>query len=868
MCSDVERPGCTAIKASWRVAMVRASRPDSRFRLARARAVAGWRANGSGPGRAVALSRPFGSGPGRAVALGRSFGSGSGRGVALSPLPGSGYGRGAVSSSPLGSTAGPTAVATVAAVVVTHRRPRLATQVVAGLVEREGLDPSQIFLVVNGEGGLDDAELEAAVRTVRLAENLGPAAGFRAGMLAAFGSGPYRWAYCCEDDVGLFELPSPRLAGLLASVDAFEAARGVLPIGAVVAYGRDLDRRTGHTVVHESAAQSGLEVVDVASWGASLVSRRVLEAGVVPADEWFFAFEDFDFFLRVRRAGLLVLEDRLAASAVAAQMSLAGRDAALGRDRPLDAEEPWRAYYPARNYFRLARLQGRPSWAVAHVAYSARRIQLAGSAPERGAILVGLADGIRGRTGPNPRFQRSVGERSTGLRRPGDPAASRGVEAGLPRGEAARPGSGGGGGGGDVGGPRERVVVHVLPNDVARGAQVSARATCRVLDRPGDRHQLLTIFAAPPAVLGADHRLDARSGWWRARGFDPFAAWRLRRELRELRPDVIVAHGGEPLEYLALTRPAGTPLVYFALGIVTDDARRGWRHLLYRWLYHRADVVAGISDACVDEARKCFGVPPARLALLPNARDPEAYRPRPRGATPGSGAGGGGTGRAGGTWGNDPDGTAQDDRGDDAAVRLLFVGHLTATKRPERFVALVEALRRRGLAIEGVLVGDGPLEAALRASVIPGVTLLGRRDDIPEQLQAADVLVFPSVPESEGMPGVLIEAGLAALPVVATDCPGVRDVVVDGQTGFVVGVHDDDAMEEATARLVGDRALRVTMGAAAREHCVERFSLAASAARWRALLDRLSPLAVESGDPGERLETNRRASPLRSGGAS
>ena len=825
MCSDVERPGCTAIKASWRVAMVRASRPDSRFRLARARAVAGWRANGSGPGRAVAL--------------GRSFGSGSGRGVALSPLPGSGYGRGAVSSSPLGSTAGPTAVATVAAVVVTHRRPRLATQVVAGLVEREGLDPSQIFLVVNGEGGLDDAELEAAVRTVRLAENLGPAAGFRAGMLAAFGSGPYRWAYCCEDDVGLFELPSPRLAGLLASVDAFEAARGVLPIGAVVAYGRDLDRRTGHTVVHESAAQSGLEVVDVASWGATLVSRRVLEAGVVPADEWFFAFEDFDFFLRVRRAGLLVLEDRLAASAVAAQMSLAGRDAALGRDRPLDAEEPWRAYYPARNYFRLARLQGRPSWAVAHVAYSARRIQLAGSAPERGAILVGLADGIRGRTGPNPRFQRSVGERSTGLRRPGDPAASRGVEAGLPRGEAARPGSGGGGGGGggDVGGQRERVVVHVLPNDVARGAQVSARATCRVLDRPGDRHQLLTIFAAPPAVLGADHRLDARSGWWRARGFDPVAAWRLRRELRELRPDVIVAHGGEPLEYLALTRPAGTPLVYFALGIVTDDARRGWRHLLYRWLYHRADVVAGISEACVEEARACFGVLPARLALLPNARDPDEYRPRTGAPRPGP-------------------------------VRLLFVGHLTATKRPERFVALVEALRRRGLAIEGVLVGDGPLEAALRASVIPGVTLLGRRDDIPEQLQAADVLVFPSVPESEGMPGVLIEAGLAALPVVATDCPGVRDVVVDGQTGFVVGVDDAGAMEEAAARLVGNPELRAAMGAAAREHCVERFSLAASAARWRALLDRLSPLAVESGEPGGRLETNLRASPLRSGGAS
>jgi len=720
---------------------------------------------------------------------------------------GAGYGRGAVSSSSPGSTVG---LAGVAAVVVTHRRPRLATQVVAGLVEREGLDPSRVFLVVNGEGGLADAELEAAVSVVRLEENRGPAAGFRAGMLAAFGSAPYRWAYCCEDDVGLFELPSPRLADLVGRVEAFEAKPGVLPIGAVVAYGRDLDHRTGHTVVHESPAATGLEVVDVACWGASLVSRRVVEAGVLPSDEWFFAFEDFDFFLRVRRAGLLVLEDRVAASAVAARMSLAGRDAALGSHRPLDREEPWRAYYPARNFFRLARLHGRPSWLGAHLAYSARRLQLAKSAAERGAILAGLADGLRGRTGPNPRFQRARGEW-------GDESRSR-VE-------------------GAVDG---RLVLHVLPNDVARGGQVIARDACRALDRPGDRHELLTIFAAEPVLLEAEHRLESPSGFWRQRGFDPVAAWRLRRALRALQPDALVAHGGEPLKYLALTRPPRTPLVYFAFGIVTEAARRGWRRPLYRWLYRRADVVAGISDACVEEARACFGVPPARLALLPNARDPEEYRPRS--ATSGSGP-----------------------------VRLLFLGHLTATKRPERFVALVQALRDRGLDVEGVMVGDGPMEAGLRASAPAGVTLLGRRSDVPEQLRAADVLVFPSVPESEGMPGVLIEAGLAGLPVVATECPGVRDVVADGVTGIVVDVDDASALEGAVAGLVEDEARRASMGAAARARCVEQFSLAASAERWRALLDRLAPPPAPSpaalANPEEGLPSSRGLLPSRDGGA-
>jgi GT2 family glycosyltransferase len=68
-------------------------------------------------------------------------------------------------------------------VVVTHRRPRLAGQVVRGLLDIEQLGAQQVVVVVNGEGGLDDPALEARVRMVRLADNLGPAGGFRAGLV-------------------------------------------------------------------------------------------------------------------------------------------------------------------------------------------------------------------------------------------------------------------------------------------------------------------------------------------------------------------------------------------------------------------------------------------------------------------------------------------------------------------------------------------------------------------------------------------------------------------------------------------------------------------------------------------------------------
>ena len=121
-------------------------------------------------------------------------------------------------------------------------------------------------------------------------------------MEAAFADPSVRWAYLCEDDVGLFSLPSPRLADVLSRAES----RGRLPgrpIGAVVAYGRRFVGRGSHTVnlVPPAGIPYELVPVDVASWGATLVARSVFDAGIVPDPEWFFGLEDFDFFCRVRR---------------------------------------------------------------------------------------------------------------------------------------------------------------------------------------------------------------------------------------------------------------------------------------------------------------------------------------------------------------------------------------------------------------------------------------------------------------------------------------------------------------------------------------------------------------------------------------
>jgi GT2 family glycosyltransferase len=300
---------------------------------------------------------------------------------------------------------------TVVAVVLTYRRRRLAGDVTRSLIDVEGFDPRRIIVVVNGDGGLDDPGLEERVRMLRLPENLGPAAGFGAGLTEAFSDPSVQWAYLCEDDVGLFDIPAPRVADVLErTTSAAPTVPG--PIGAVVSYGRTFTRRGGHTenTVPPLDAPHGMAIVDVACWGATMVSRAVVEAGIAPDPDWFFGYEDFDFFCRMRAGGFSLMVDAVAARAVSDQQTSEGRADALKADRPVDTEESWRAYYVARNYFTFARRHGRPSWIAWHLAFSVRRLQLAGSRAERLAYIRGLYDGFRGRLGLNGRYRSEQGE--------------------------------------------------------------------------------------------------------------------------------------------------------------------------------------------------------------------------------------------------------------------------------------------------------------------------------------------------------------------------------------------------------------------------------------------------------------------------
>lgn len=171
------------------------------------------------------------------------------------------------------------------------------------------------------------------------------------------------------------------------------------------------------------------------------------------------------------------------------------------------------------------------------------------------------------------------------------------------------------------------------------------------------------------------------------------------------------------------------------------------------------------------------------------------------------------------------------------AQLVVFVGRLTAIKRPERFCELARSLATSHPHVHFAVAGDGALRAELEAAAPTNVTFLGMCDDITVVMRAADLIVLTS--DNEGMPVALIEAAMHGVPAVTTDAGSVRQVVLDGESGVVVPIGDAEALRAAVVAVLDDPARRSAMGAAGKCHAQRHFSSHRLVDDYRRLYDTL-----------------------------
>ena len=188
----------------------------------------------------------------------------------------------------------------------------------------------------------------------------------------------------------------------------------------------------------------------------------------------------------------------------------------------------------------------------------------------------------------------------------------------------------------------------------------------------------------------------------------------------------------------------------------------------------------------------------------------------------------------------------------EAETILLYVGRYTAVKRlPLLIRAHAEAVARLGRPLPLVLVGGSPGEwegehplAVIRSAGNEQVFLSGWRphEQLPEALNAADLLVLPSVAEAFGL--VLVEAMACGLPVIAADAHGPAQIVAPG-TGWLVPPDDQQALTETLLSAASNPDERMRRGQRAHQHSRSGYGWQVIAARVAGLYDQLSGLEAQ-----------------------
>jgi glycosyltransferase involved in cell wall biosynthesis len=281
---------------------------------------------------------------------------------------------------------------------------------------------------------------------------------------------------------------------------------------------------------------------------------------------------------------------------------------------------------------------------------------------------------------------------------------------------------------------------------------------------------------------------------------------KVARILRASHADVVHARSRVPAwigHYAA--RRAGVPFVTTVHGFYSP-------HFFSRIMV-RGERVIAVSRAVAEYAKASLNADPERLRVVQRGTDPDRYAL---------------------DWPPERTAAFRKDLGipEDAPVAAI-IGRITRLKGHPVFLDAVAAVRERLPGIVGLVVGAPPegkgyldeLRArAERLGIAQKIVFTGSRGDVPEVLQACDVVVSCSVqPESFGR--TLIEAGASARPVIATAHGGSLDVVEDGVTGLLVPPERPDLLADALHRLLSAPDRGRAMGVAGRERVKAHFTV-------------------------------------------
>lgn len=368
---------------------------------------------------------------------------------------------------------------------------------------------------------------------------------------------------------------------------------------------------------------------------------------------------------------------------------------------------------------------------------------------------------------------------------------------------------------------------------IRRGAQVFITELAEYLENKGEETNRYYFYKSEKNAVEVSLRtqdkcfgFDPNHIFEKIPTFQPSLVNTLIREIKHLKPDVVLLNGSRTLKYGAILKLFLPKSIKWVSRVI--DNAEFWNtgkltHAYYKKLVIPAmDASIGVSQASLQGMIRHYTFKkPTRV--IHRVFDPKKFEQAPSRAL------------------------ARKSLGIPAGEEvLLFLGNLSKQKRPDRFIAIIHELRKHRPAVCGILVGDGPLRKSCEQQVksldkladsagspktgqtplnqwSSKITFFGYQEDVSAYLAAADVLVLTS--DTEGLPGVVLEAAHFEVPTVASAVGGIRECLLDGETGLIVAEPSISNFTQALEKLLADPTLKNQLGKNAKRFVSTHFRM-------------------------------------------
>ena len=355
-------------------------------------------------------------------------------------------------------------------------------------------------------------------------------------------------------------------------------------------------------------------------------------------------------------------------------------------------------------------------------------------------------------------------------------------------------------------------IFQLIQKSQLRGAEIFACQLSNALNQKGHECTIISLFPGD-RTLPFSGKVISLGLSKKRRLIDWFGLKKLAMLVNNELPDIVQANAGDTLKYAIISKLIfrwRAKIVFRNASTVSLYIRNP---IIKRWnafLYSQTDQVVSVSKHTRDDLKKIFPVVSCKITVAPigvervdfsNQRTPQ----------------------------NNP-------------IVLLHVGGFTFEKNHDGLVKIFGEIRRHRQDVELWLVGDGPLRSQTenltkRLNLKEYVKFWGYQPDPSSFFCKAKVFLLPSI--IEGLPAVILESFCYELPVVAYDVGGIRELVRNGETGYLIEKGNEKDFAAATLKALQGRAETILLSKNALDLVAREYTMEKVADRFNIIYEKL-----------------------------